>query len=154
MVTRDWIRNRRGRGFRRAENRQPPACDNIVVTRVTSPRLRVKPLQEPIMTLPENDPLDCCFRRARMAADDKPLPEAAPLGFATRVLARLRENEAAGAESRDWTLWLMPRAIGVAALCAVGMLLLGFGSDSVRPDHADESELGSLVMNLALEEKP
>ena len=85
-------------------------------------------------------------------APEKPLPDAAPAGFATRVLARLRENEAAAPESRDWTLWLLPRAIGVAALCAAAMFV--FGPESVRPAAADESELGSLVMNLALGEQP
>lgn len=89
---------------------------------------------------PPDDPLTRCFRRAQTAAE-KPTPDAAPTGFATRVLARWRE-----AESRDWTLWLLPRAIGVAAVCAAAMCAL----QAAFPHSMDETELGNLVMNLAL----
>jgi hypothetical protein len=89
---------------------------------------------------PPDDPLDRCFRRARTAAV-KPVPDAAPAGFATRVLAHWRE-----AESRDWTLWLLPRAIGVAAVCAAAMYAL----PAAFPRFVEEPELGNLVMNLAL----
>jgi hypothetical protein len=91
---------------------------------------------------PADNLLDRCFRRARAAAEI-PLPGAAPAGFATRVLAHWRE-----AESRDWTLWLLPRAIGVAAVCAAAI----FALQAMLPVSVDESELGSLVMNLALGE--
>jgi hypothetical protein len=89
---------------------------------------------------PTDDLLDRCFRRARTATE-KPLPDAAPAGFATRVLAQWRE-----AESRDWTLWLLPRAIGIAAVCAAAM----FALQAASPRPVEEPELGSLVMNLAL----
>jgi hypothetical protein len=87
-----------------------------------------------------DDLLDRCFRRARTAAE-KPVPDGAPSGFATRVLAHWRE-----AESRDWTLWLLPRAIGVAVLCAAAMYALPV----TFPRSVEEPELGNLVMNLAL----
>jgi hypothetical protein len=57
------------------------------------------------------------------------------------VLAHWRE-----AESRDWTLWLLPRAIGVAAVCAAA--LCAFQAATSGP--VEEPELGSLVMNVAL----
>ncbi|MDQ3623600.1 MAG: hypothetical protein M3463_14100 [Verrucomicrobiota bacterium] len=88
--------------------------------------------------------LERCFRWARSAAE-KPLPEGAPPGFATRVLARLRE-----AQSRDWTLWLLPRAIGVAAVCATALLAF----DRTQQPAADERELAGLVMSFALEGQP
>lgn len=87
-----------------------------------------------------DDPLHRCFRHARTAAE-RPLPDAAPAGFATRVLAHWRE-----AESRDWTLWLLPRAIGLAAVGAAAL----FALQAVRPAPADDAELGGIVMNLAL----
>jgi hypothetical protein len=89
---------------------------------------------------PPDDLLDRCFRRARTVAE-KPLPDGAPAGFATRVLAHWRE-----AESRDWTLWLLPRAIGIAAVCAAVM----FALQAASPSSVEEPELGTLVMNLAL----
>ena len=89
---------------------------------------------------PPDDLLARCFRRVRTAAE-KPVPDAAPAGFATRVLARWRD-----AESRDWTLWLLPRAIGVAAVCAAAMCAL----PAAFPSSLEEPELGNLVMNLAL----
>lgn len=98
-----------------------------------------------------DDSLERCFARARRAQEGVPLPEAAPLGFASRVLAQCRATEgqaAAGAGARDWTLWLLPRAIGVAAVaCVVAMQ-----ASWLAP--VEEPELGSLVMNLALGEKP
>lgn len=71
----------------------------------------------------------------------EPLPDGAPAGFATRVLAQWRE-----AETRDWTLWLLPRAVGVAAMVAAGVLAL----EAAR-SGADEGELASWVVNSALE---
>ncbi len=101
------------------------------------------------MTPPVNDPLDRCFRSVRSATGDR-LPEAAPLGFAARVLASLRENEGAEAASRDWTLWLLPRAIAVAAACAMVIAAM----QAVGPAAPAEWDLGNLVMNLALEGQP
>src|SRR5262245_41644299 len=92
-----------------------------------------------------DDFLDRCFRRAR-AASVQPLPEAAPAGFATRVLAHSGE----AASSRDWVLWLLPRAIGFAAAGVASMVAL----HALQPASIDESELGSLVMNVALEDQP
>ena len=89
---------------------------------------------------PPDDLLDRCFRHAR-TAPEKSLPGTAPAGFASRVLAHWRE-----AESRDWTLWLLPRAIGVAAVCAAAMCAL----QAAFPRSVEEPELGNLVMNLAL----
>jgi hypothetical protein len=93
---------------------------------------------------PPDDLLDHCFRHARTAPEN-PLPDSAPAGFATRVLAHWRE-----AESRDWTLWLLPRAIGAAAVCATAI----FTFQALQPTLSDDMELGRLVMNLALEDRP
>lgn len=96
------------------------------------------------MISPSQDPLEPLFSRARQAPES-PLLEAAPPGFASRVLARYRE-----AESRDWTLWLLPRAIGVAAIGTAAMLAFHASTSEVT----EESDLGSLVMNLALGDRP
>jgi len=87
--------------------------------------------------------LERCFQRAR-SAPARPLPDAAPPGFATRVLASLRTPEA-----RDWTLFLLPRAIGVAALLAAALL-------AWRGDGAfmGESELAGGFIASALEAQP
>src|SRR4051812_23300138 len=92
-----------------------------------------------------DDLLDRCFRHAR-SASDHPLPDSAPAGFATRVLAQCRES----GSPRDWTLWLLPRAIGVAAGCAAVM----FAAQALQPASVDPADLGSLVMNTALGDQP
>lgn len=86
--------------------------------------------------------LERAFRLAR-TAPLKELPDGAPSGFATRVLARLREDP-----SCDWTLWLLPRAIGAASLVAALTLVLA------KQPEVDERELANLVMNAALEVQP
>jgi hypothetical protein len=92
-----------------------------------------------------DDFLDRCFRRVR-SAPTPPLPEGAPTGFATRVIAHCGGT----GSPRDWTLWLLPRAIGFAA---AGVAVL-FALHAFHADTVDESELGSLVMNVALEAQP
>lgn len=87
--------------------------------------------------------LERCFRRAR-SAPQRPLPEHAPVGFATRVLAQLRTPEA-----RDWTLWLLPRAVGVALLLTAGLLAVDrLGARSI------EGDLEAGLMASALEVQP
>lgn len=84
-----------------------------------------------------------CFRQARSALP-KPLPENAPPGFATRVLAQLRTPE-----TRDWTLWLLPRAVGFATLIAAGLLAVEqIGRRSL------EGDLETGLMVSALEVQP
>lgn len=52
------------------------------------------------------------------------------MGFATRVLAQLRTPEA-----RDWTLWLLPRSVGVALLFTAGLLAADrFSQRSIEGD--------------------
>lgn len=87
--------------------------------------------------------LERCFRRAR-SAPERSLPDAAPIGFATRVLAQLQTPEA-----RDWTLWLLPRAVAAALLFTTGLLtFLHMGEVAIERDL----EAGLIVS--ALEAQP
>jgi hypothetical protein len=87
--------------------------------------------------------LERCFQRAR-SAPARPLPEGAPYGFATRVLAQLRTPEA-----RDWTLWLLPRAVGVALAVTASLLAVErMGQRSI------EGDLETGLMAAALEGQP
>ena len=95
------------------------------------------------MNLPDSF-LDRLFRHARQAAT-LPVPESAPQGFATRVLAQWR-----GKEPRDWTLWLLPRAIGLATVCALTLLAV----DGLMAPTGEEHELAGLMMSFALEGQP
>ena len=95
------------------------------------------------MNLPDSF-LDRLFSRARQAAAS-PAPESAPQGFATRVLAQWRERE-----QRDWTLWLLPRAIGLAAACMLTLLAV----DGLMAPVGEEHELAGLMMSSALEGQP
>lgn len=88
--------------------------------------------------------LDRLFRRLRRASTG-PLPEGAPLGFATRILAKSWETP-----TRDVTLWLLPRAIGLAAVFTAAVLMLNVW---LSP-QADESDLAQWMMTLALEVQP
>jgi hypothetical protein len=93
--------------------------------------------------LSTNSLLERCFRWAR-TAPEKSLPDGAPTGFATRVLAQLRTPEA-----RDWTLWLLPRAVGVAMLVTATMLAVDrVGQASL------ESDLEAGLIVSALEVQP
>lgn len=94
------------------------------------------------MKLPDTF-LDQVFRRARRVPES-PLPCGSPNGFATRVLAQWR-----AAERRDWTLWLLPRAIGAAAVITAGMLALQSSSPA-----GEEHEIAGIVMISALEVQP
>ena len=95
------------------------------------------------MNLPDSF-LDRLFRHAR-AAQALPLAESAPQGFATRVLAQWRARE-----PRDWTLWLLPRAIGVAAAGVLALLVV----DGLMVPVGEEHELAGLMMSSALEGQP
>ena len=95
------------------------------------------------MNLPDSF-LDRLFRHARQAAT-LPVPESAPQGFATRVLAQWRERE-----QRDWTLWLLPRAIGLATVCVLTLLAV----DGLMAPAGEEHELAGLMMTSALEGQP
>jgi len=95
------------------------------------------------MKLPDSF-FDRLFRRAR-TAPKAPLPEGAPQGFATRVLAHWRE-----AEQRDWTLWLLPRAIGLATACIAALLTM----DALLAPTGEEHEIANLMMLSALEVQP
>lgn len=95
------------------------------------------------MKLPDSF-LDRLFRHARQAAA-LPVPEGAPQGFATRVLAQWRARE-----PRDWTLWLLPRAIGLAAACVLALLVV----DGLMVPVGEEHELAGLMMSSALEGQP
>jgi hypothetical protein len=69
-------------------------------------------------------------------------PAEAPYGFATRVIAQLHE-----AETRDWTLWLLPRATAVAAL--ISLAALGYRYEA-KP-AADFHDLAAAEVQSALE---
>ncbi len=72
------------------------------------------------------------------------MPEGAPFGFATRVLASLRTPEA-----RDWTLWLMPRAVGVALAITTALFAAN------RSGHVSlERDLEAGLIASALEAQP
>jgi hypothetical protein len=95
------------------------------------------------MKLPDSF-FDRLFRHARQAVA-LPVPEGAPQGFATRVLAQWRERE-----PRDWTLWLLPRAIGLATACVLALLAV----DGLLAPAGEEHELAGLMMSSALEGQP
>lgn len=94
-------------------------------------------------TLSHDPHLERWFRRAR-TAPEKPLADSAPSGFATRVLAQLRTPE-----GRDWTLWLLPRAVGVASLITAGIL----AADRLG-QAAMENDLEAGLIATALEGQP
>jgi hypothetical protein len=78
-------------------------------------------------------------RMARLAPEP---PAGAPHGFATRVVSRLRE-----AGTRDWTLWLLPRAAVVAGL--ISLLALGY-RHAAKPT-ADFQDMAAVDVQSQLE---
>jgi hypothetical protein len=95
------------------------------------------------MKLPDSF-IDRLLRHARQA-EALPVPEGAPSGFATRVLAQWREME-----QRDWMLWLLPRAVSLAAVCVLALLAV----DGLMAPTGEEHELAGLLMSSALEGQP
>jgi hypothetical protein len=93
---------------------------------------------------PIPDPLQRLFRWSRAAARS-PVAGAPPPGFATRVLAELREPV-----ERDWLLWLLPRAVALAGVAVVATFVPGGGGHAPRP----EAELATLVLEHALTDTP
>ena len=76
---------------------------------------------------------------ARIVSDTGPIPDGAPFGFATRVVAQWRQARR-DETLRRWSFWSLRAALCSAAVCGLVVILTSRENESsilVQPPSAD-----------------